>query len=512
MDTRRTYLGILFGVLLVLIFLFSHFDLVFAQWEDAQISRLTENEFSNSLIRLVMSKNDRLFLLYREYTTHVVGGPYKILLMTKEAGQNWSAPELLGDTSCHLGEGCTYVVSMDPRTEIIHLIYYEGNKIYYSNSERENWQKDFLDSGYKYCVNIAFDSLDNVHLAWAKLYSFAGLNYFRIYYATNASGEWVEQAISPDICTYWSEGGCPTIAVKNEGLAHIIYPGPVYMNHAWNNDLGGTTWTTRFIPPPPVAHDSYGTSSFSIDRNDQLHMTIHTYLYEPTRNRELYYPWVEDTGWSEPEEITNTGSVEHLFVDQQGEVHVVWSRISGDINYRDMYYAHKDGDEWVSYQILDHYEYYANPLFHFGIDSEGKGCAAFSGIYYDPVYDPWDSSEIFYFGPPATLVPDTIVHDQICFFQFSQNYPNPFNNTTLIPFRVNSKRLTVNSPITTTLKIYNIKGQVVRMLVDEEKPPGEYQVTWDGKNETGKEVASGVYFCRLKVGDLAQSKKLVLIK
>ncbi len=53
-------------------------------------------------------------------------------------------------------------------------------------------------------------------------------------------------------------------------------------------------------------------------------------------------------------------------------------------------------------------------------------------------------------------------------------------------------------PIRTTLKIYNILGQLVRTLVDEEKLPGRYEVVWDGKDDRGKEVTSGVYFYRLE--------------
>jgi len=70
----------------------------------------------------------------------------------------------------------------------------------------------------------------------------------------------------------------------------------------------------------------------------------------------------------------------------------------------------------------------------------------------------------------------------------------------------------VHGPLRTTLAIYNILGEKVKILVDEEKLPGQYQVTWDGKNDSGREVSSGVYFYKLKVGDLSQSKKLVLIR
>ena len=115
-------------------------------------------------------------------------------------------------------------------------------------------------------------------------------------------------------------------------------------------------------------------------------------------------------------------------------------------------------------------------------------------------------------------------------FELSQNYPNPFNPSTTIPFTVHGKRGTengtfrttqksvygsqfmVHSPSHTTLTIYNILGQKVRTLVDEYKLSGEYKVVWDGKDDKGKSVSSGIYFYKLKVGDFSQVKKMLLIK
>jgi len=97
-------------------------------------------------------------------------------------------------------------------------------------------------------------------------------------------------------------------------------------------------------------------------------------------------------------------------------------------------------------------------------------------------------------------------------FTLSQNYPNPFNPSTTIPFRVYGSRFIVHSPIHTTLIVYNILGQKVRTLVDEEKLPGNYRVIWDGKDNSGKEIGSGIYFYRLKTKDYTTAKKMVLLR
>lgn len=89
-----------------------------------------------------------------------------------------------------------------------------------------------------------------------------------------------------------------------------------------------------------------------------------------------------------------------------------------------------------------------------------------------------------------------------------QNYPNPFNPTTDISYQIPDGR----SPNHSTLKIYNILGQEVRTLVDEFQEPGNYTVTWDGKDENGVDVASGFYFYRILVGDFTATKSMVLMK
>jgi hypothetical protein len=94
-------------------------------------------------------------------------------------------------------------------------------------------------------------------------------------------------------------------------------------------------------------------------------------------------------------------------------------------------------------------------------------------------------------------------------FELFQNYPNPFNPTTTIKFKVQGSKFKV--PIHTTLNIYNILGRLVRTLVDEGKVPGEYQVIWDGKDGSGAEAASGVYFYQLKTADQSYTKKMVLM-
>ena len=90
-------------------------------------------------------------------------------------------------------------------------------------------------------------------------------------------------------------------------------------------------------------------------------------------------------------------------------------------------------------------------------------------------------------------------------FALSQNYPNPFNPKTTLSFSIPRKG-------NVTLNIYNVLGQKVKCLINGEYEAGSYEVSWDGKDDRGKEVASGVLFATLKTGDLVSTRKMVMLK
>jgi len=92
-------------------------------------------------------------------------------------------------------------------------------------------------------------------------------------------------------------------------------------------------------------------------------------------------------------------------------------------------------------------------------------------------------------------------------FVLEQNYPNPFNIATAIRYSLSESK-----PTQTVVRILNILGQEVKTMVDEEQSAGEYQVVWDGLDNSGKPVASGVYLYSISSGRFYAVKKLILIK
>ena len=90
-------------------------------------------------------------------------------------------------------------------------------------------------------------------------------------------------------------------------------------------------------------------------------------------------------------------------------------------------------------------------------------------------------------------------------YHLNQNYPNPFNPTTQISFE-----LPVGEFV--QLEVYNLIGQKVRTLLNENRPAGVQQVTWDARDDTGRELPAGIYYYQLKSSDFQQTRKMLLVK
>ncbi len=98
---------------------------------------------------------------------------------------------------------------------------------------------------------------------------------------------------------------------------------------------------------------------------------------------------------------------------------------------------------------------------------------------------------------PRLLFNTEIIPNQVI---LSQNYPNPFNPTTLIKYQIPVESFT-------TLKVYDVLGNEVATLINEEKPAGNYEVEF---NSAG--FASGVYLYKLQAGEFIEMKKMIILK
>ncbi|MDZ7363850.1 MAG: T9SS type A sorting domain-containing protein [candidate division KSB1 bacterium] len=103
--------------------------------------------------------------------------------------------------------------------------------------------------------------------------------------------------------------------------------------------------------------------------------------------------------------------------------------------------------------------------------------------------------------PTSVTSPAMTVTD----FHLEQNFPNPFNPETAIKYEL-------PKPAEVKLDIYDLQGRQVRTLVNQRQPAGRYTITWNGRNEQGEALASGVYLYQLRAGNFVQTRRMALVR
>jgi hypothetical protein len=142
-------------------------------------------------------------------------------------------------------------------------------------------------------------------------------------------------------------------------------------------------------------------------------------------------------------------------------------------------------------------------LFPGGTKVGGVMCMGFP---YETIYDPqirFNLMKLTNFFPVGNITDDK--HAEIYSFGLYQNYPNPFNPKTVIRFKVENQEII-------TLKIFDVLGNQVLTLVNEEKEPGFYEVQFPPDSSFTNNIPSGVYYYQLKAGNFISTKKMVLLK
>lgn len=147
------------------------------------------------------------------------------------------------------------------------------------------------------------------------------------------------------------------------------------------------------------------------------------------------------------------------------------------------------------------------------LDSDGDGFTNGqelqdpSGSWRTGQSNPGDISLVTNPGDPNSKPDPTSVEETIlpAKYELHNNYPNPFNPSTRISFTIPRNEFVL-------LKIYNIKGQAIKTLVNGNYPAGSYQFEWNGKDDNNVDVAAGVYIYSISAGHFNKSARMILLK
>jgi len=176
-----------------------------------------------------------------------------------------------------------------------------------------------------------------------------------------------------------------------------------------------------------------------------------------------------------------------------------WKKVSSENNY-DYLQFYIDGslqDEWSGESPWSEESYNVTPgihTFEWRYDKDvyvtgGQDCAWIDYIIFPPLGAPTSNDD------PAQITQNFL----------AENFPNPFGNVTNIQFAL-------KNPSKVTIEIYNILGQKVKTISEEELPAGVHSTCWDGKDSFGHPVANGVYFYRMNTDEFHQTRKMILIR
>lgn len=388
------------------------------------------------------------------------------------------------------------------------------------NQDKEWLAVDMTDSPFR----------NNVYVAWTEFDSY-GSN-------SPADSSRILFSCSPDFGETWSvpvrvsdrggncvdsdstvEGAVP--AVGPNGEVYLAWSGPLGIMFDKSTDGGVTFGTDVFVSDQPGGWDYtvpgiYRCNGFPITACDVSNSPYRGTIYvnwsdqrNGVGNTDVFLAKSTDGGltWSTARKVNTDSTVRHQFftwmtVDQtNGYLYFVfYDRRNTAGNATDVFVARStDGGETFNDFRVNETSFTPSSSVFFG---DYINIAALNRKVY-PIWMRMDGSSLSVW---TALIHDTTVvgiaeeEMQPMEFRLFQNYPNPFNPNTTIWFTLPDSRFT-------SLKIYNLVGQEVAMLINETLKPGRHEVTWDASG-----LPSGVYFYRLVSGNCTAARTSVLLK
>lgn len=403
-----------------------------------------------------------------------------------------------------------------------NVLYYcnNNNNIKYARFDGTAWKICLIDTFF-YGIDFAIDRNDSFHIVYSSNYEDS--NHIASYKITY--GKWNVADFNKYPVDSGTSGG--TLGLDSSQTPYILYGKQDMLKYA---KLIGNNWDVRQIDSGSVY---YGVSIIF----DTLNNPNIAYMDTISYGTLMYGRW--DGGKWDKEVITE-GSIDQfssysiqwvnkLFSDNSGHFYISWS-YKGNINsipILGMECAIKDTSRWkgltggdgfsmaleqtsVTIHIIETYVNYSHRLYYKQIKPSGQilredlidSVNQYSGsLLLDEANSPhfmasrYSSPPIIYYGHFKTAVEEAASNNnQLMKFRIS---PNPsLNSTSFIYF------LSTKSKV--SLKLYDLSGRCVKTLVNEEKPAGSHSITFDAKD-----LATGVYFVTIAIGNYKETKKLV---
>lgn len=456
-----------------------------------------------------------------------------LLFLPNKAWAQWGTEFV--DTTGEVGVMCSITVDANGYP---HISYRDGTigwRLKYAHWDGSKWQTAFVETTESVygVTSIAIDGAENPHIAFCKGFWYGD----QLWHAWWDGSSWQQEGV--DALPHDGDvGEWNSIAFDTDGYPHIAYTSynlfseDCYLKYAYKDSSG---WYTQVIDS--LIDGEFRYVSMALDNSNHPHISYYDY-----NTYDLKYAYWDGATWH-TERVDTAGQVgthSSIALDSLGYPHIAYT----DGTNNGVKYARWDGSSWQIETVESDnigYGFYTS----LALDSNDRPHISSAEYMSDLRFAYWDGSNwqievvdstvycawtsiaiddngychIAYYNdeidnyalkyakrePTTTGVEESTFHSIPMVFHLAQNYPNPFSSATSIRY-ILSRNAFVR------LVIYNISGQLVRTLVNGEELAGIHTVSWNGRDEQGRSVSSGIYFYSLEVGNLKSTNKMLLLK
>jgi hypothetical protein len=326
--------------------------------------------------------------------------------------------------------------------------------------------------------------------------------YSRVYHSDTGAFDPVVQ-LTPGVVF----AGNASISASRDGVVHLVWVD--------QRTAAQQIWTKRFVPgtgwtaDEQLVFSSVASAAPSITTDYQNH--AHLVWSDRRSGNDIFYKeYIPGVGWDPLDtQITiNAASQIQPFVDAdpRSNVYTVWTDSRNGSSNPDIFYDSRKGGTWAG----------NTPLVYAATDTSNSVQQA-PGIVHDEfgtAYVAWaderlpasigKNREVFY-KVGLDVVTAVPVSEKPALARLLRNYPNPFNPVTKVAF-------TLERSAQVSLRVFDVQGRAVRTLLDSYLSSGPRVIAWDGRDDRGRQLASGTYFLRLAGGGAYLSRTVNLVK
>jgi hypothetical protein len=494
-------------------------------WWDEDV-RLTYYDSSNAFLPSVVAEGDYLHIGWADdCRSRLLRVFYR---RSTDLGYTWEEDVVLSDTTQEQQHTAPH---MALTTSCLHAVWddflkpiWEDGHVYYRRSldDGETWEDVYYLSSYDIQSRPSIAALgDTVYVVFTR--TIENPNgpdmpelHFRKSHDEGAS--WAEDRKIADYGAHMIDG---TLVANEDGLHYVFnhddnFADPnnpyaaVEVFYIHSPDFG-ETWTDPII----VSHrDSIHSQwpSMCLDDEGTIHVTWFDYKYSPySWTGDIFYAASsdrsEDDGeiWSEIQVLTDAHTANFSNVVASGNhLYLVWEDMRNGSNNYEVYFRHSPdrGESWQPEERL------SNAPKHSYTPVIAEQADTLYVAWEDHRHDPTNRRSELYFkrgGLEAISIKKSPSTECDSYLMCC---PNPFNEKAIIQYAIGA----APEPQRVSLKMYNMRGQLVRLLLDSRLMPGKYRVIWDGTNSKETKVSSGVYLCVLRVGHDSRVRRMLFLK